>query len=305
MEGYQAMRRREFLIGAAIAAGGVRSTWGQGSDKPKLARIGIMTQNVGSLVKDPVHPDDPKRTLELLDLPQVFSERFGVHYLEPTCSHFASTEKNYLNEFKARIKKAGMQLNQISLGALAQQAGQNMPIMTISSPERANRIAAIDLTKQWIDHAASLGCPRVMLHQGLLAPEVRKETITALQAMTDYGKSKNVKVTLELRQSDWHVIVELLKSTGCWMNCHSQNPPEALRVMFPMSSGSMHFTYGGGGRGRGRGGNQPARDPGVVFHEQMQVIKEAGYQGIFSIEHSGPDPYAAIQTVIDALVKAV
>ncbi len=305
------MRRREFLIGAAIAAGGARSTWGQNSDKAKLARIGSMTQNVGSLLKDPAHPDDPKRTLELLDLPQVLSEHFGVHYIEPTCAHFRSTEKDYLDEFKARVKKAGMELNQISLGALAQQSGQSYPIMTISSPERANRIAAIDLTKQWIEHAAYLGCPRVMLHQGDLAPEVRKETITALTAMTEYGKSKNVKVTLELRQSDWHVIVELLKATGCWMNCHSQNPPEALRVMFPMSSGSMHFTYGGGGRGRrgnrdgNRGATQPPRDPTVVFREQIAVIKEAHYNGIYSIEHSGPDPFAAVKTVADALVKVI
>ncbi len=299
------MRRREFLIGAAIAAGGVRSTWGQGSDKAKLARIGIMTANVNSLVKDPAHPDDPKRTLELLDMPQVFAEHFGVHYLEPTCSHFASTEKDYLNEFKARLRKAGSQLNQISLGALATAPGQQFPLLSISSPQRDHRLEAIDLTRQWIDHAAYLGCPRVMLHQGELAPEVRKETIATMKTMTDYGKSKNVKTTLELRSSDWHVIVEVLKGAGAWTNCHTQNPPEALRVMLPMSSGSMHVTYGGGGRGRGgkRGGDQAAPEPGIAFHEGMQVVKEAGYGGILSIEHSGPDPYTAIQTVIDALVK--
>jgi len=73
----------------------------------------------------------------------------------------------------------------------------------------------------------------------------------------------------------------------------------------PMSSGSMHFVYGKGGRGR-RGGNpQPARDPVVVLHEQMQVVKEAHYNGIFSIEHSGPDPWAASQTVIGAVVKEI
>ncbi|HUB34803.1 MAG TPA: TIM barrel protein [Bryobacteraceae bacterium] len=299
------MRRRDFLLASAAVAGAGR-IWGQpGSDKAKLARMGSMTQNVQTLVKDPDHPDDPKRTLDLLDLPQLYKERLGVHYIEPTCAHFASTEKDYLNEFKARVRKAGLEINQISLGALAQQRGQDMPIMTISSPERTNRIAAIDLTKQWIDHAAYLGCPRVMLHQGHLAPEVRKETIAALQAMTDYGKSKNVKVTLELRQSDWHVIVELLKATGCWMNCHSQNPPEALRVMFPMTSGSMHLVYGMGGRGRrgGSRGNQPPRDPDVVLHEQMQVIKAAHYNGIFSIEHGGPDPFAAVQTVVKALLR--
>src|ERR1700686_2144793 len=102
------MGRREFLIGAAMAAGGAGKTWGQSSDKAKLARIGVMTASLSSLFKDPAHPDDPKRTLELLDLPQVLSEHFGVRYLEPTCAHFLSTEKDYLDEFKARVKKAGM-----------------------------------------------------------------------------------------------------------------------------------------------------------------------------------------------------
>ncbi len=302
------MRRREFLIGAAIAAGGARSTWGQGSDKAKLARIGIMTANVNSLVKDSAHPDDPKRTLELLDLPQVFAEHFGVHYLEPTCSHFASTEKDYLDEFKARLKKAGSQLNQISLGALADQPGKNFPLLSISSPDRFRRLQAIDLTKQWIDHAAYLGCPRVMLHQGELPPEVRQETIATMKIMNDYGKSKKVKTTLELRSSDWHVIVDVLKGAGAWSNCHTQNAPEALHAMLPMSSGSMHVSYGGGGRGRGGnrgGGNQPAPDPAVGLHAGMQIVNESGYKGILSIEHSGPDPYTAIQTVIDALVKEI
>jgi len=81
------MKRRDFLIGSALAAASARTTWGQGSDKAKLARIGVMTASLSSLVKDPAHPDDPKRTLELLDLPQILSEHFGVHYMEPTCAH--------------------------------------------------------------------------------------------------------------------------------------------------------------------------------------------------------------------------
>src|SRR5215467_13969826 len=150
------MRRREFLIGAAMAAGSTRTTWGQASEKAKRARIGVHYGSISSLVKDPAHPNDPKRTFELLDLPQVYAEHLGVHYMEPSCAHFASTEKDYLDEFKARLKKAGIELNQISLGGLAQQPGANVPVMTISSPDRNNRIAAIDLTKQWIDHAAYL-----------------------------------------------------------------------------------------------------------------------------------------------------
>jgi sugar phosphate isomerase/epimerase len=301
------MRRREFLIGAAIAAGGVRSTWGQGSDKAKRARIGSMTANFDRVVKDSAHPDDPNRTLDLLDLPQMYAERLGVHYIEPTCAHFASTEKEYLDELKARVKKAGLEFNQISLGALATAPGARFPLLSISAPERTHRVQAIDLIKQWINHSAYLGCPRVMVHQGELPDAVRKETIEAMKIVTDYGKSKNVKATIELRGSDWRVIMDVLKGAGAWSNCHTQNPPEALHAMLPISSGSMHVTYGGGGRGRGgnRGGNEPAPDPGIAFHNAMQLVKEAGYKGIYSIEHSGPDPYAAVQTVVEALVKEI
>jgi hypothetical protein len=94
------MKRREFLMAAAASAG---RTWGrpQGhpeSDKAKRARIGSMTANFDRVVKDPAHPDDPNRILDLLDLPQMYAERLGVHYIEPTCAHFASTEKDYLDE---------------------------------------------------------------------------------------------------------------------------------------------------------------------------------------------------------------
>ena len=290
------MRRREFLLGTAMAAGGVRTTWGQDSDKAKRARIGSMTANFDRVVKDPARPDDPNRTLDLLDLPQMYAERLGVHYIEPTCAHFASTEKDYLDEFKARLKKAGLELNQISLGALATVPGARFPLLSISAPERTHRVQAIDLIKQWIDHAAYLGCPRVMVHQGELPPEVRKETIEAMKIVTDYGKTKNVKATIELRSSDWHVIVEVLKGAGGWTNCHTQNPPEALSVMLPMSSGSTHVTYGAG---RGRSNTQ------YNLHDAIQLFKQAGYRGIYSIEHSGPDPYAAVQTVVDALVKEI
>ncbi len=79
-------------MGAAVAVGASRRTWGQSADKEKLSRIAIMTACFSSIVKQPAHPDDPKRTLELLDLPDMYAEHYGVHYLEPTCQHFTSTE---------------------------------------------------------------------------------------------------------------------------------------------------------------------------------------------------------------------
>jgi hypothetical protein len=324
------MKRREFLIGSAVAAGLPGRTWGQSADKEKLGRIAIMTSSFSSIIRNPAHPDDPKRTLELLDLPDMYAEHYGIHYLEPTCQHFTSTEPAYLKEFAGRLKKAKSQLSQISLGQLSPVIpGSSATLLNISSQDAVLRLEAIDLTKQWIDHASFLGCTRVMVNQGTLMPEIRKETIATLKTMTDYGKTKNVKVTMETRgggggagrggrgragaaadkaeaaparpsySGDWRVLVEVLKGAGAWTNVDIGNFPNeeerhaALRVMLPMSSGSSHAHYA------------PER---WSLHDTIQISKELGYKGIWSVEsggNNGPDAYSQVQTIVDALLKEI
>jgi sugar phosphate isomerase/epimerase len=294
------MKRREFLMSSAIAAGSVRASWGQGSDKAKLSRIAIMTGNFSSILKSASHPNDPKRTLDIMDVPDMFAERFGVHYIEPAYTAFHSTEPEYFREFKERLRKAKSQLNQISLGALSEgsNGGTYGPI-NISSVEPLRRIEAIDLTKRWIDRAADLGCPRLMVNEGALAPEVRKETIAALKTMVDYGKTKKVFVTMETRGDRWQDVVEVLKGAGGAANPDTGNffneeeRHAGLRVMYPMSSGSSHVHY--------------APDKWSL-HDALQIAKEVGYKGLFSVEsgaNNGPDPESRVQTVIDAILKEI
>jgi sugar phosphate isomerase/epimerase len=294
------MTRREFVAGSAIAAGSVRTSWGQGSDKAKLSRIAIMTGNFSSILKSASHPDDPKRTLDIMDVPDMFAERFGVHYIEPAFTAFQSTEPEYFREFKERLRKAKSQLNQISLGALSEGgSGATYGPINISSPEFLRRVEAVDLTKRWIDHAAELGCPRVMVNEGGLAPEVRQETIAALKAMVDYGKTKKVFVTMETRNDRWQDVVEVIKGAGAASNPDTGNffseeeRHAGLRVMYPLSSGSSHVHYA------------PEK---WSLHDALQIAKEVGYKGLFSVESgagNGPDPYARVQTVIDAILKEI
>ena len=63
------MIRREFLIGSAITAGAAGGIWGQSPDKAKLDRIAIMSTCFSSILKSPLYPNDPKRTLDVMDLP--------------------------------------------------------------------------------------------------------------------------------------------------------------------------------------------------------------------------------------------
>ena len=148
--------RRRFLIGSAVSTGVLfaRVPKRVRSHEAQLARIGVMTLSFDHVLKSARHPDDPRRTLDILDLPQMIADRYGVHHVELQHYHFASTESSYPGNGD-RLRKAKSHMNQICLefGAL-----------NISSPDPVLRIETVDLTKQWIGHAAAVGCPRVMLN---------------------------------------------------------------------------------------------------------------------------------------------
>jgi len=330
------IQRRDFLIGSALAAGNGRM-WGQRPDQAKRDRIAIMSLCFNPVIKSPTHPDDPKRTIEILDLADMLAERYGVHHVEMQHSHFASTETGYLEEFRNRLKKAKSQMNQINL---------EFGAMNISSPDPVLLAQTIDLTKMWVDHAVILGCPRLMVNQGTLAPEVRQSAIDTLKAMAAYAKPKKVFITMENRggggggrgrggagaaggaapnsaaaggapasasagnpapagapprpqSPGWEVVVEVIKASGIYANPDVGNFPDeearhaGLRAMYPLSSGSSHCHY-----------NPDRYDEAAA----IQISKEVGYKGLYSIEaggNNGPDPYVAVQTILDELLKDI
>ena len=184
------MKRREFLISSATAAA-AGSAWGQRPDQAKLDRISVMSLCFAPLLKGTARQGNPKATLDLMDLGGMVAERYGIHRVEFQHADFPSTEAGYFEEFRSRMKKANSQMNQINL---------EFANLNISSPDPVIRLETIDLTKRWIDHAVALDCPRVMVNQGDLAPEVRQTAIETLKTINAYGKTKNVSVTMENRQ---------------------------------------------------------------------------------------------------------
>jgi hypothetical protein len=186
------MKRREFLVGAAAAAGLVssRKGWAQARDEAKLRRVAIMSLCFNSILKNPSQPDAPARTLDVMDLGQMLADRYGVHNVEMQHAHFPATDAAYLKDFRERLAKTRSQVTNINL----EFGPQN-----ISAADPALRQQAIDRTKEWIDHAVALGCPRIMINQGQPTQENKEVAIAALKAMGDYGKSKNIKVAMENR----------------------------------------------------------------------------------------------------------
>ena len=156
----------------------------------KLDRIAIMTLNFENMMRVPGLWEGPNDTLELFDIPEMYADRYGVHNIEIQHTHFASTEPSYLKELRARVEKAKSRFTNINL---------EFGPMNVSAPQPLARLHTIDLTKQWIDHAAAVGSPRVMLNQGAPTHESKAWSVPALKEIVAYGATKGVKIGVETR----------------------------------------------------------------------------------------------------------
>ena len=331
------MRRREFIAGGLASGVGLafaRRARAQGgtSEAEKLARMSVMTYCFDRIVKGLGKPDDPNRTLDILDAPQMIADHYGIHHVEMQHTHFASTDKQYFQEMRDRIKKANSQLTQICL---------EFDFVDLSSKEKYQQLEMVDLSKTWIDCCVQLGCPRVLLNQGPLTPDVVESAKWTLKQIADYGRTQNVYADAENRgggrrpaapaatgapaggatpvpvpnaasvappattapeapvRGGWEVLVDVLRAGGGYANPDIGNFPDeesraaGLRVMYTMTSGNSHAHY----------------DPDRYNEANaINISKEVGYKGLFSIEtgrNNGPDPYAAVQSVRDALLQLI
>ena len=312
------MKRREFLMGAAAAAGlaGTRRGWAQVRDQAKLRRVAIMSLCFNSILKNPTQPDNPARTLDIMDLGQMLADRYGVHNVEMQHAHFPSTEPAYLKDFRDRLAKYNSQVTNINL----EFGPQNM-----SAADPALRQQALDRTREWIDYAVAVGCPRIMVNQGAPTQENKDAAIATLKAMGDYGKSKNIMVAMENRggggarggtapagagaapaapgaspsPAAWVLLVEIIKGSGTYANCDLGNFPDqetqhaGMRGMFPLTDGNCHVKL------------NPAR---YDLAAALALTKELAYRGVYSIEAnvaSGTDPHESVQRIYDVLLPNI
>jgi hypothetical protein len=256
-------------------------------DEAKLDRIAVMSVCFAPLLKGTARQGNPKATLDLMDLAGMVAERYGIHRVEFQQADFPSAEPAYWQEFRNRMKKANSQMNQINL---------EFANLNISSPDLVIRLETIELTKRWIDHAAALECPRVMVSHGGLAPEVRQSAIETLKTMNAYGKAKNVSVTMDPGNAPWETVVEVIKAAGIGVNPDCGNFPDkesraaALPVLYRMTAGSSRVQ------------NIPNK---FDTAGAIKIANEVGYKGVFSIEtpsRNSPDPHAPVRAIVDILL---
>ena len=191
------MNRRDFLtasatsVAAAAVFGPIASAQrARQPDPAKLERIAIMTLDFNALLKLPDQPAAPERTLEVFDIPEMLADVYGVHNVEFQHRHIASTEPAFLQDLRARLERSKSRMTNVNL-----EFGD----LNISAADASQRQQAVELTRQWVDHAVVLGCPRVMINQGTLTDETKVWAVPALREMGDYGRSKGIKISVETR----------------------------------------------------------------------------------------------------------
>lgn len=308
------MKRRDFLVGAAVSAASVVGLPGQGAQVPapggqqgaaggqgrggrgrgpapvapaKLARISLMTLNFNSYLKNPDNPNPtPDQTLTAFDLPKMYVETYGVHNIEYQHQTIVQSETDpaFIKELKARLDENKMAMSQINL--------EFGTVQSISNRDAAGRQQAVDHVKQWIDIAVQYGCPRVMINQqqAQLTKETRDGAVAAMKAMADYGRPKNVKVSAETRgagtpeyvqqigMKPWEFMLGVIKDAGAASNVDIGN-------VGAMSQQELHdcikgwFPYSSGNM-------HVKSSPFWDIGQAVRFTEGLGYKGLYAVEVS-------------------
>lgn len=183
------MLRRNFLLqtgGAFIAIStGVNLAR---AAKPVADRVGMGTvlfrnrfiQTKPEALADLVNP------LTLLEVPVYFRERFGVRQLEFWSKHFESLETTYLRDLRGRIQAAGAELINVQVDAP----------YDLASMDDQERLRSLDIVRQWIDAAASLGSRAIRINPGKTGGSVEK-SIASMKEVNRYCVSKGLPLLTE------------------------------------------------------------------------------------------------------------
>jgi hypothetical protein len=349
------MRRREFLLGAAGVAGAAGLGWAQGQTPSgqappagqgvgrgggggrggpanvpasKLARIGIMSLNHGSMLKLPWNASpNPNQTLALLDLPQYDIDMYGVRNVEFQHSHLAQDQTNpdpaFFKELKAKFDAVGSRANQINLeiGTMAQM-GADGKAAALAGEARATWLTT---ARKWVDVAPLLGIKRLMLNQGALTDDSKEGVTSVWKELQDYARPKQILISAETRGTG----VPTAGGRGGTGQPAAPPPPpapampepERLRYVWGIlneciekAGGYSNLDFGGAGRfrdqqqlhdaikgmmSRSAGNMHIKSSPDWDIGKAVAFAESIGYQGLYTIEVN-PDP--AIRIVYNTIL---
>jgi sugar phosphate isomerase/epimerase len=266
-------------------------------------RLAIASYSLRSLI------DSPRRRaagatglMDIKDVPAFVVKQFEIRRVEILGQHLRSTEAAYLDEYRSRLRSAGVQVVNIptSIGA------------SLYDPDAARRGTAVENAKKSIDVAGMLDCPSVRLHiqkAGDGAPDVDR-TVESLAGVAQYAASKGVVVNLEnddLFSEDAFFLAKVIDQVKSpWVRalpdfCNSmlkgdpQFNYDAVTAMFRRAYNICHLKDS-----EVEGGKVIRIDLARTF----EIAKSSGYKGYFSVEFEGEgDPVVGTGKLVEAALR--
>jgi sugar phosphate isomerase/epimerase len=283
------MNRRDFLATCATAAG--VASLGRAESHKALDRLTVLSWSFRDAFAKTRARNGwvPDKDLDILDYPQMIADKFQIHRIEVQTMYLLP-EDSFIEEFKKRLKKAKSKLVNIP----AEPASE--VIKGIGSPDDKARANAVEVYKGWIDYAAKIGSPTLMINQGNLYDDVNP-LIDSGKQLVAHGRTRKVVVTAEPRgTSGQHpeIFAKILRESGMLAtvdigNFSDDARERGIKELMPLAANTCHVKY------------NPAR---YDFAKIMRVVQSTGYRGLYTIEAGfHGDPSAQVQIVRDEVLK--
>lgn len=276
------MDRRKFLVNTASSFAAITSFPTLISSSPKvdpMDRIGLTTV----VFRDRFASTAPqdillKDELSLLEVPEYFADRFGIHIVEFWAKHFESTTSAYLTTLKKSLLKSKCRLINI-------QAESNYDL---SDPNETNRLKGVEEMKTWMDIGETLNSQFIRVSA---MNKSYQKSVDSLRTLSKYAKKKRVTALVEnhydLFSNPVHHlnIVNDVQSEYLALLADFGNYPQttsrydALQKIAPftrlISAKTSSF-------------NEKLQHTSYDFGECIKIFEGQGYQGIYSLEQWGP-----------------
>ena len=306
------IKRREFMTRSAGALAG----WKvgclllpgrmMGEENPNRKRIGVSTWSFHNSFPSTRDDNVPAgTTIQMLDFPEMIADRYQIHELEFVAPHFASTTPAYIQEVKGRLEKAHSHLVNIPVDIDELQLGAGL-----SDPDAKLRGRIVEACSRWIDIAHELGAKSVRCDPGKINSADLSPTVDSYRKLSAYGASKEIVVIVENHGGVGSEHPEELANIfdqvgGKWFGALPDfgNFPDrktrerGLQALFPYAKFVCHA--------KARANKEYANGPAEYVKSCVDIAKAAGYNGVYSIEYSGPEPYAGVQGIIDLLLQYI
>jgi sugar phosphate isomerase/epimerase len=282
------MTRRKFIATAATAATGLNL-----QPFPLHAfNIPVPEQkNAVSLATWSLNRTYAAGYWELLDIPRICREDFGIEGIEYVTHFFTDVRDNYLRPLKKAVNEYGVQ----SVLIMVDREGDMV------SPDKQERMQAAINHRKWVEIAAYLECKAIRCNAtvahgregGDVTPEQDPDSldraVESFSALLEYAREFNMRILIEPHGGR-------LSTNPRWLVTLAEKLNDPLFGLLPdfnnfdvetadeiYQAVQMTMPYAKGVSVKG-GWDPDGTHPGYSIEKCLEIARDSGYEGFWGIE---------------------